>query len=290
MPRRSRLLHAVAGLVLATSVVHVSVAQDRDAQPPDGGPEAPPSPGSSSAEPSDEARQPPLRLEIDRAKVDLEARQFVLVMSRPAKKVRVRVLDVEGGVIAEQEIPFGGEPAGTPLQVAWTPVREAPVARVEVWGYDTSGYWAGMAIIPWSIRIPHEEVLFDTGKAVIKPAEESKLEASFALVQKALAKHRDLGPIALFIAGHTDTVGSEASNMTLSRMRAKAIAAWFGARGLAIPVAYAGFGESVPAVKTADGVDEPRNRRVDYILAIEPPRIRKSGEPARWQRSQIPNQ
>ena len=37
------------------------------------------------------------------------------------------------------------------------------------------------------------------------------------------------------------------------------------------PIAYEGMGESSPIVKTGDEVDEPRNRRVDYILALEPP-------------------
>ncbi|MFW5740717.1 MAG: OmpA family protein [Myxococcota bacterium] len=229
----------------------------------------------------DTERLPPLALQIDRSRVQLDAHRLELSMSRPAKKARVRVLDVQGNVLAENEVAFRGEPAGTPLTVTWTPSSDAPVARVEVWGYDTSGYWAGVAIIPWSVRIPHDEVLFDTGKANIRTEQEPKLEASFATITKALDKHKSLGPIRLFIAGHTDTVGSEASNLTLSRNRAKAIAAWFKTRGLSIPIAYEGFGESVPAVKTGDGVDEPRNRRVDYILAIEPPRIRK-GEPAAW--------
>ena len=281
MPRSSRPLRIVLGLVLATSLARVAIAQDPNQEQ-----------GTSDGTPSqssDEAKLPALKITIDRAKVDLEGHRLELEMSRPAKKVRLRVLDVEGGVLAEQEIPFSGEPAGSPLRVAWTPQREAPVARVEVWGYDTSGYYAGVAIIPWSIRIPHEEVLFDTAKAIIKPAEESKLEASFALVQKSLAKHQNLGPIALFIAGHTDTVGSDASNMTLSKRRAQAIASWFRARGLSVPIAFAGFGESVLAIKTGDSVDEPRNRRVDYILAIEPPRIGKSDQPTRWERLQTPN-
>ena len=41
-------------------------------------------------------------------------------------------------------------------------------------------------------------------------------------------------------------------------------------------IAYEGMGESAPLVKTADEVDEPKNRRVDYILALEPPAA-KSG-------------
>jgi len=239
-------------------------------------------PDASAPSEGTEERLPPLKLEIDRSKVDLDAHRFELKMSRSAKKVRVRVRDAEGNTLAEEEQAFHGEPAGTALVITWHPSSDAPVARVEVWGYDTAGYWAGVAIIPWSIRIPHEEVLFDTGKADIKPPEEPKLEASYAEITKAVDKHRDLGNIVLFIAGHTDRVGSDSSNLTLSRKRANAIAAWFKNRGLSIPIAWEGFGESAPAVKTGDGVDEPRNRRVDYILAIEPPTIKNSGDPPVW--------
>jgi hypothetical protein len=37
-------------------------------------------------------------------------------------------------------------------------------------------------------------------------------------------------------------------------------------------------------VKTADEVDEPRNRRVDYVLNIDAPRLKSTGAPAAWKR------
>ena len=50
-----------------------------------------------------------------------------------------------------------------------------------------------------------------------------------------------------------------------------AIARWFKAHGYPGKIYYQGFGESDPAVSTADGVDEPRNRRVDYVVASQAP-------------------
>jgi len=70
----------------------------------------------------------------------------------------------------------------------------------------------------------------------------------------------------LYVAGHTDTVGTSASNRKLSLARARAIATYFKSKGLRIPIAFAGFGEDVLLVKTADETDERRNRRVDYVL------------------------
>lgn len=224
---------------------------------------------------------PKLVVSVDRSKVDLAAHRLEVKMTRTAKSVRIKVLGESGAELAEEEHDFDGKPAGTPLVVSWKPNSSEAVGRIEVYGYDIHGFWAGVAIVPWSVKIPHEEVLFDTDKAVIKPGEKPKLEESHQRITEAIGRHKELGPIKLFIAGHTDTVGSAAYNLALSRKRARAIGAWFKRRGLAIPVYFEGFGESVPAVKTADEVDEARNRRVDYILAIEPPSL-KSGAAAAW--------
>ena len=232
---------------------------------------------------ADDAKLPKLVVSVDRAKVDLSAHRLEVKMTRTAKSVRIKVLDASGDELAEEEHAFEGKPAGTPLVVTWKPKNDEAVGRIEVWGYDAHGYWAGVAIVPWSVKIPHEEVLFDTDKAIIKPSEKPKLEESYEQITKAIGEHKELGAIKLFIAGHTDTVGSAAYNLELSRKRARAIGAWFKKRGLKVAVHFEGFGESVPAVKTEDEVDEPKNRRVDYILAIEPPAL-KSGAAAAWKR------
>jgi outer membrane protein OmpA-like peptidoglycan-associated protein len=132
------------------------------------------------------------------------------------------------------------------------------------------------------VAIDHEEVRFDTNKAVIRESEVPSLNDSLAKINEVLAKveSKGLGTITLFIAGHTDTQGSEEHNLTLSRSRAQAIANWFMKKGLCVPIAYEGFGESALKKLTADNVDEPANRRVDYILSIEPPTIKKGASPA----------
>jgi outer membrane protein OmpA-like peptidoglycan-associated protein len=230
-----------------------------------------------------EKQLPPLKVSVDRSKVDLVARRLEVKMSRTAGSVKIKVLAASGEELAEEEHSFQGTRAGTPLIVSWKPRSSDEVARIEVWGYDQEGYYAGVAIVPWSVKIPHEEVLFDTDKAEIKPAEKPKLEESYDQIKKALSEHKELGAIKLFIAGHTDTVGQPAYNVQLSRKRARAIGTWFKKRGLKIQVYYEGFGESVLAKKTEDEVDEPMNRRVDYILAIEPPTL-KSGVAAAWKK------
>ena len=225
--------------------------------------------GSSGAS----AKGGKLEVTIDRSKVDLAGHRLEVKLSRAAEKVRLKVIGESGAVLAEVEQGFGGAAAGTPLVVTWKPSSEEAVARVEVWGHDTEGFYAGVAISPWSVDIPHELVNFQTDSDVIRATETPKLDASLKKIQEALAKHKDVGAITLFIVGHTDTVGKPEYNMGLSRKRARSIAAWFRSGGVKIAIAFEGLGESAPLVKTADEVDEPKNRRVDYILALEPPKL-----------------
>jgi outer membrane protein OmpA-like peptidoglycan-associated protein len=237
-------------------------------------------PALADGAPSVPAKKPPLQVLIDRSKVDIPGHTLEVKLSRAADKVTLKVFGQSGSLLAEVEKAFNGAPGGTVLVMSWTPYTDEPVAKIEVWGYDTDGYYAGVAIIPWSLSVPHEEVNFETDSDVIRPSEVPKLEASLLLIKDAVSKHGDLGKITLFVVGHTDTVGTVEHNIVLSRKRAKTISAWFKGRGVGIPIAYEGLGESALLVKTADQVDEPRNRRVDYILALEPPRI--GGNEVAW--------
>ena len=230
-------------------------------------------PPLAAADPTtpDAPQRPALKVMIDRSKVDLPHHKLEVRLSRAADRVRVKVFGESGTILAENETSFSGAKAGTPLEMTWTPSSDETVAKVEVWGYDTDGYYAGVAIVPWSATVPHQEVNFATDSDAIQPADVPKLEASLKKITEIAAKHASLGKVTLYILGHTDTVGSDEHNLSLSRRRARTIAAWFRGHGLANAIAFEGLGERAPLVKTADEVDEPRNRRVDYILALEPP-------------------
>jgi len=66
------------------------------------------------------------------------------------------------------------------------------------------------------------------------------------------------------VIGHTDRVGSDAFNDTLSRQRAEVVRKALLARAIAPDkVTAIGRGKREPIVPTADGVAEPRNRRVE---------------------------
>lgn len=66
------------------------------------------------------------------------------------------------------------------------------------------------------------------------------------------------------VIGHTDSVGADAENDALSLQRAEKLRSEMLSLGIpAARIRAAGRGERELLVPTADGVDEPRNRRVE---------------------------
>lgn len=104
-------------------------------------------------------------------------------------------------------------------------------------------------------------VLFDTAQSVIKP------EASVTLHEAAERMKRFPGA-AVAIGGHTDSVGTVASNQALSTARAEAVKDHFvRVEGLpAAAMATRGFGSSQPVADNATEAGRARNRRVDVVI------------------------
>jgi iron complex outermembrane receptor protein len=70
----------------------------------------------------------------------------------------------------------------------------------------------------------------------------------------------------LEVTGHTDTVGSDAYNMRLSRRRAESVAAQLEKDGISSSeIEIIAKGKRDLLVPTADGVKEPQNRRVQIV-------------------------
>jgi outer membrane protein OmpA-like peptidoglycan-associated protein len=230
----------------------------------------------------------PLRMQVDKTKVDLKAHRLEVKLSHPPAHVKITVFSDSDAVLAEDEQDFTGHAAGSPLIVTWTPSSDAAVGRIDVRAYDVQGRWVAVEISPWSIMLQHEDVNFATDSADIPDKDVPKLEAAFAKMNEVLAADKAKGHqhpgITFFVAGHTDTVGSADHNLKLSQDRARSIAGWFRKRGVRIPIAYEGFGETAPAVRTADNVDEARNRRADYVLSDDPPTYKTTGFHPAWKR------
>ena len=71
----------------------------------------------------------------------------------------------------------------------------------------------------------------------------------------------------VLVIGHTDSVGNDQVNDALSRQRAETVRAALISHGIAPEnIAAIGRGKREPFVPTADGVSQPRNRRVEIIV------------------------
>lgn len=98
---------------------------------------------------------------------------------------------------------------------------------------------------------------FTTGTDVL--TEESKAE-----LERMLEELRRRTAPDILVIGHTDRVGSEADNDRLSLQRAERVRSSLVTQGIAPErIQASGRGEREPIVQTADGVDEPKNRRVE---------------------------
>ncbi|MDB4972606.1 MAG: outer membrane protein [Myxococcaceae bacterium] len=105
------------------------------------------------------------------------------------------------------------------------------------------------------------EVLFTSGKAVLLPAAQRKLDE----VASALTKQSPNAQIV--VEGHTDAKGSEPFNLDLSTRRAQAVREYLAAHGVApdrIRAEGLGFSRPVADNKTAEG--RANNRRVEIVV------------------------
>jgi OOP family OmpA-OmpF porin len=100
-------------------------------------------------------------------------------------------------------------------------------------------------------------IFFDWDKSNIRPDAQQILEAAARLAKQGKA-------VRIALTGHADRSGTTRYNQGLSERRAAAAKAVMVALGIpANAISTVGRGESQPLVATADGVREPRNRRVE---------------------------
>ncbi len=218
-----------------------------------------------------------VRVEVDERRLDLKTGKLGFTFTGNASKCEYDVV-FDGKPQRHGWVRFAGEAPGTPLELSWpTHGEDDTVLRIQLTCHDADGFFSPtVELFPWQIDIPHEDVIFASGRWEIAAAEAKKLDAAQVEIRKVLRRYQQalkLGnqKIGLYVVGHTDTVGDEASNRTLSFNRARAIAGYFRKQGLSLPIWYAGAGEGALAVDTPDETDEPRNRRAEYIVTVNPP-------------------
>jgi iron complex outermembrane receptor protein len=102
-------------------------------------------------------------------------------------------------------------------------------------------------------------VFFDFNKSDLTPE-------AVSIVDQAARNAAPAKATTLTVTGHTDTVGSDAYNMRLSKRRAESVAAELEKDGIASSeITIVAKGKRDLLVPTEDGVREPQNRRVTIV-------------------------
>ena len=105
------------------------------------------------------------------------------------------------------------------------------------------------------------DVLFETGKSAIRAGASNNLD-KLALF---LANYPDR---TVMIEGHTDDVGTEQSNLTLSQNRADAVKDYLVSKGIpASRLTATGKGENTPIADNLTVTGRQQNRRVEVIIS-----------------------
>jgi outer membrane protein OmpA-like peptidoglycan-associated protein len=107
------------------------------------------------------------------------------------------------------------------------------------------------------------DVLFDTGKHSLRPLAREKL----AKVAGIVSGHPGL---RLAVEGHTDSVGGDDYNQTLSEERGTAVRDYLTQEGMAADsVTTRGFGKTQPVASNDTAAGRQQNRRVEIVISGE---------------------
>jgi outer membrane protein OmpA-like peptidoglycan-associated protein len=106
-------------------------------------------------------------------------------------------------------------------------------------------------------------IQFENGKDVIK-------KESFPILNEIVKAMKENPEYLLNISGHTDNVGSPASNQVLSEKRANSVKNYLEKGGIdASRLTALGFGDTQPVVPNTTAANKAKNRRVEFVVRFE---------------------
>lgn len=176
-------------------------------------------------------------------------------------KTQVVLLPEADGTVGKVLVEAGGETAvldrsyqGTRISEGGTPSTPKVWDRKEV----TGTFKSALEIQPLA---PVKYILyFEFGTAELTPA-------SRAMIPEILESIRNRNLVEASVSGHTDRVGDARVNKDLALVRAREMRDILLKAGVAPDrISIESHGEGNPLIPTADGVSEPRNRRVEVVI------------------------
>jgi outer membrane protein OmpA-like peptidoglycan-associated protein len=106
-------------------------------------------------------------------------------------------------------------------------------------------------------------VFFDVGKSEVLPE-------SFPDLDRFVSMMESMPGLVVMIAGHTDDIGDDATNLNLSLQRARAVREYAVQRGIdPSRITAEGFGESKPIAPNTSAENRQLNRRVEFTILRE---------------------
>jgi outer membrane protein OmpA-like peptidoglycan-associated protein len=171
---------------------------------------------------------------------------FVVLPNPDGSSGAVTIEDGQKSVLLDQPYAAGEVRGGVAAPVK---VDQAQVQQI-----------FGNALAAQPILPAHFVLYFEKNSDVLTPESQRQYEAVFADI-----KRRKVYEVE--VIGHTDTVGTQEHNQELSMSRATMIRDRLVHDGLnPNSISVAGRGKLDLAVKTADQVPEPKNRRVEITV------------------------
>jgi len=172
--------------------------------------------------------------------------------------------------VTDNEYKIGGFPVGTSLgfdSFVWN--------EPQMYGFSLKYRFGGPAAEPEAAPVaytpPPAQAVASAPKSYLVFFDFNKSDLTAQATQIVDQAASNAGPAKvtrLTVTGHTDTVGSDAYNMRLSRRRAESVAARLEKDGIASSeIEIVAKGKRDLLVPTADGIREPQNRRVQIVYA-----------------------
>lgn len=179
--------------------------------------------------------------------VQYEPDSYIVLLADPGGRPSRIVVTTEAGDTPLSE-------TGGALEILPTGARPIRISDEQL----ERDFGAAMAARP---PIPRTFILyFDTGGVQLTAESEAQLPDIRAAVM-------DFPAPDIAITGHADTVGSPEVNERISLQRAQFVAEWLVESDVqAVELIVTSHGQRNLLVPTGDGLDEPRNRRVEVTV------------------------
>lgn len=187
---------------------------------------------------------------------------IVLLSACASRGTTVVLLEGDGAAVGAVRVSTasGTQELTMPRQATTVRSQSSKPSAIRLMEREEIGQEFGRALYAMPAPPKNFVLYFVFGTTRLTPA--SERTAAEVLAEVGRRKAPDV-----HVNGHTDRVGKEKDNQRLSLKRAEIIRDLLVRQGLdPANIQLYGYGETVPLVPTEDGVDEPRNRRVEVIV------------------------